>query len=121
MLEKSLDPGFSRLNWHSLGIHEFIQQCNKAITHFNTIVSQVHKSSRDVEIVLSKIMKSELFDRSETLAAPKEFESFVDSVGSHIDEVIECLVEKTKTIPSLLKKVRVEFLSHVASAMPAID
>ena len=32
-LKRVMKPGFTRLNWNSLGIHEFIQRCNQVSWH----------------------------------------------------------------------------------------
>ncbi len=40
-LERCLDPGFSPLNWNSLGIPDFIAACSKATNEFHSLVNQV--------------------------------------------------------------------------------
>jgi hypothetical protein len=57
-LERSLDPGFSPLNWNSLAIPEFIAGCNKAITEFQSLVNQVQKNSSIIEQVINNIVNS---------------------------------------------------------------
>eukprot|EP00488_Nonionellina_sp_1-RS-2012_P000236 TRINITY_DN10680_c0_g1_i1.p1 TRINITY_DN10680_c0_g1~~TRINITY_DN10680_c0_g1_i1.p1 ORF type:complete len:246 (-),score=62.27 TRINITY_DN10680_c0_g1_i1:422-1159(-) len=43
-LYKTLRPAFEHLNWNSLGISSFIEQCVKAIQDFNGIVSRMKQS-----------------------------------------------------------------------------
>lgn len=59
-LESSLDPGFHVLNWNSLGIADFTQQCRKSINEFNTRVGQVLKNKRDIEALVASIAAAEL-------------------------------------------------------------
>lgn len=59
-LESSLEPGFHVLNWNSLGIADFTQQCRKAINEFNTRVGQALKSKRDIEALVTSIASAEL-------------------------------------------------------------
>lgn len=54
-LESSLQPGFTILNWNSLGIPEFITACNKAINTFQQVVKQVQKNSGIIEQVVYAI------------------------------------------------------------------
>ena len=59
-LESSLDPGFSVLNWNSLGITEFVQQCRKAISDFNTRIGQVLKNKKDIEALVAAMSQASL-------------------------------------------------------------
>ena len=103
-MAESLQPGFSPLNWHALGISDFVANGNKAIAHFVSIVSQVRKSTHGIEGILSRIAKTALFVEPDK--ASTEFEVFIDSVTTNIDEAAEKLLETTQSIPPLLKKVR---------------
>lgn len=78
-------------------------QCHRAVTHFHSIVSQVQKSSKSIESLLSKIVKTQLFVPSQSEA--KDFETFMNEAGTTIDEAAEKLLENTQSIPPLLKKV----------------
>jgi hypothetical protein len=59
-LEQSLQPGFTILNWNSLGIPEFITACNKAINTFQQVVKQVQKNSGIIEQVVYAIAGSQV-------------------------------------------------------------
>ena len=102
-MTESLQPGFSPLNWHALGISDFVESGNKAIAHFVSVVSQVRKSTHGIEGILSRIAKTALFVEPDK--APTEFDVFVDTVTTNIDEAAEKLLETTQSIPPLLKKV----------------
>eukprot|EP00210_Caulerpa_lentillifera_P005286 g5050.t1 len=104
-LEQSLSPGLSALNWYSLGIGEFIKACNNAINRFNSLVSQVKKSSSAIEEVLGEVIKTPLFIASESHNEIKELSQFMDDFETHIDETIEKLLKRTNTIPQFLTKI----------------
>jgi dynein heavy chain, axonemal len=59
-LESSLDAGFQVLNWNSLGIADFTQQCRKAINEFNTRIGQVLKNKRDIEALVQAISHAQI-------------------------------------------------------------
>lgn len=69
-LEASLDPGFSVLNWNSLGISAFDRQCRKAINEFRTRVGQVLKNKRDIELLVAAISEAELLPDAEAADVP---------------------------------------------------
>lgn len=128
-LEASLDPGFHVLNWNSLGIADFTQQCRKAINEFNTRVGQVLKNKRDIEALVSSIASSQLLpDVDDCSTVPTlqvtfhtslictmtyslrklnrfSMQEFYDSVEKHRLALVENLVKKYRTIPQLLGKI----------------
>lgn len=80
-LEGCLQPGFTILNWNSLGIAEFAAACNKAIATFQQLVKQVQKNSGIIEQVVYAIAGAQLVSeaeegecrvRREDLARPNE-------------------------------------------------
>jgi hypothetical protein len=54
-LKRSLNPGFKVLNWMSLGILEFVQNCDRAINEFSALVGLVRKNSGIVAGVVAEI------------------------------------------------------------------
>lgn len=128
-LEASLDPGFHFLNWNSLGIADFTQQCRKAINEFNTRVGQVLKNKRDIEALVASIASAELLpDVDDCTTVPTlqvtchvffisimtcllckldncPMQEFYDSVEKHRLALVENLVKKYRTIPQLLGKM----------------
>jgi dynein heavy chain len=54
-LKRSLSPGFKVLNWMSLGILEFVQNCDRAINEFAALVGLVRKNSGIVAGVVAEI------------------------------------------------------------------
>jgi dynein heavy chain, axonemal len=69
-LEASLDPGFQVLNWNSLGISDFVAQCRKAITDFNTKVSQVLKNKKDLEALVAAMRTASLLPQVDGTEVP---------------------------------------------------
>ena len=55
-LESVLDPGFSRLNWNSLGVQDFVASAEKSINEFSSLVNQVQKNSS----IIDKVSNSRL-------------------------------------------------------------
>ncbi len=64
-LEGCLQPGFTILNWNSLGIAEFAAACNKAIATFQQLVKQVQKNSGIIEQVVYAIAGAQLVSEAE--------------------------------------------------------
>jgi dynein heavy chain len=54
-LKRVMKPGFSRLNWNSLGIPEFLQRCKNEISKFSSIVNQTRKNSANINRVIEQI------------------------------------------------------------------
>lgn len=44
-----MQPGVTRLNWHSLGIKEYASGCNKLLKTLVSLVSQVDQIKADLE------------------------------------------------------------------------
>jgi dynein heavy chain len=59
-LEACLEPGLSRLNWNSRGIHSFVQNAMKSLQEFSSLLNSVQKSSRIIEKVVAGIAAAEL-------------------------------------------------------------
>jgi dynein heavy chain len=54
-LRASLNPGFTPLNWNSLGIPDFIGGCNTAIRDFQSLLKQVQKNQGIIDKVVGAI------------------------------------------------------------------
>jgi dynein heavy chain, axonemal len=54
-LKRVMKPGFTRLNWNSLGIPEFIQRCTMEINKFSSIVNQTRKNSAIITRTIEQI------------------------------------------------------------------
>ena len=65
-LEQSLQPGFTILNWNSLGIAEFIQASSKSINTFQQVVKQVQKNSGIIEQVVYAIAGAQIINEPPT-------------------------------------------------------
>ena len=59
-LKRVMKPGFTRLNWNSLGITEFIQRCNQEINKFSSMVNQIRKNSANIAHAVDQIGKAML-------------------------------------------------------------
>ncbi|DBA95316.1 TPA: Dynein heavy chain cytoplasmic [Trebouxia sp. C0006] len=106
-LRHVLDPGFSPLNWNSLGIPDFVATCNRAVNEFQSLVSQVQKSSSMVEKVVYSIMTSNLV-RDPAMHGSQDvmdLQELYDDLERFRLEAIEELVKKYKTVGGLLRKI----------------
>ncbi|KAJ1332384.1 hypothetical protein BSLG_008688 [Batrachochytrium salamandrivorans] len=54
-LKRVMKPGFTRLNWNSLGIPEFIQRCTLEISKFSSLVNQTRKNSHSINMAIDQI------------------------------------------------------------------
>jgi dynein heavy chain len=59
-LKRVMKPGFTRLNWNSLGIPEFITRCNQEINKFSSMVNQIRKNSANIARTVDQISKAML-------------------------------------------------------------
>ena len=104
-LRAVLQPGYSPLNWNSLGILEFVEKCKEAINEFASLVTQVKKNGGVIEQVAADISAARVvFDPpvgAETLDATEMFEH----LERHRTEVVDELVRKYRTIGPLLGKI----------------
>lgn len=82
-LESSLDAGFQVLNWNSLGIADFTQQCRKAINEFNTRIGQVLKNKRDIEALVQSIAMADIVPDDDALHVPTLQVCFSPSITLH--------------------------------------
>lgn len=102
-LKRIMKPGFSRLNWNSLGIPEFIQKCNLEITKMSSLLNQIRKNSANITRVVEQIASAVL------ICEPPETEivdahEFFDIVNNHRNNVLETLVSGYRSIGPLLMK-----------------
>jgi dynein heavy chain len=107
-LKEELKHGFDPLNWNSLHITTFCDDCTTAINSFETTVSQVHKSSVMIDQVVDSIA-------NENLISPAEFSkedilgvvSFYDQLEKTRMSKLDTLVRTYDNIGALLVNVEV--------------
>lgn len=125
-LKRVMNPGFSRLNWNSLGIPEFIQRCNQEINKFSSLVNQIRKNSANVAHAVDQITRAMLVKEPPTdeiqdafvnkrggrverelekITFSPIFKEFFDFIGKHRLNVIEGIVQKYRSIGPLLIKM----------------
>lgn len=59
-LDNTLKIGKGSLNWNSLGIPDFIDQCKEALTNFKQDKEQVEKNIRSIQQSVTKISEATL-------------------------------------------------------------
>jgi len=108
-LEKVLNPGFSPLNWNSLGIPDFVAMANKAIGEFNSLVNQVQKNSSIIDLVVQTIATAATVvdpcvPRGDVVEI-QDLHEFYEVIERNRMETAEELLRKYRTIAPLLGKI----------------
>ncbi|KAJ3097104.1 Dynein heavy chain 10, axonemal [Phlyctochytrium planicorne] len=101
-LKRVMKPGFTRLNWNSLGIPEFIQRCNQEINKFSSMVNQIRKNSANIAHAVEQIRKALLVKEPEDILDAHEF---FDLINKNRSSVLESIVQKYRSIGPLLIKM----------------
>lgn len=118
-LNMHLKPGFTRLNWNSLGIPEFLGKCNQEISKLASTVHQIRKNSKSIHKVIDHIAKAILVRDIPDLPILDVHELF-DCLRKHRNTVIESLVVKYKTIAPLLLKTESLVVKTNTGTSPAL-
>lgn len=105
-LRGSIKPGFDPLNWNSLNILRFIDQCSRDIGSFQAKVNQVHKSARMIEDVIEEIANTVLVQESDfPRTSVFEVSEFYEQMERNRSTRLEALKDKYKSISQLLEKI----------------
>lgn len=104
-LRRALRPGFSRLNWNSLGIIDFIGRCNAEIGKFNALLSQIRKNSTAVETIIDQIAGAVLVQEPPKKSDLLDASELIEHLNKHRNEVMETLLQKYKSVGPLLIKI----------------
>jgi dynein heavy chain len=126
-LDVALRPGFTRLNWNSLAIMGFVDEAERKIDNFNSLVDQVQKKSSNVQKIIDSICATNLVPDPEEIkeimrnrggetasdgSLRQEDEHgllrlsvLLQEMETYRADVIEQLVRKYKDISPLLIKV----------------
>ena len=99
-------PGFETLNWNSLGIEDFIQTCRNGIGDFQSIATQVQKTSDYVEGVVHNIGNAVLVvPPSSEDGDVLDIQEFQEEMEKTRSDAIEKLVSQYASITAYLQKV----------------
>lgn len=109
-MQKTLKTGFTPLNWNSQRIPHFIDNCNKEVEKFKSVLSEIQKNAVMIEEVVAAIESSTLIQQSDFFAGgtqkpPVDMSEFYDQVESKRQSILEILVQKYHSIKPLLQKV----------------
>ncbi|KAJ3018931.1 Dynein heavy chain 10, axonemal [Thoreauomyces humboldtii] len=103
-LKRVMKPGFTRLNWNSLGIAEFIQRCNSEINKFSSMVNQIRKNSANISNAVNQISRAMLIKEPPAGEILDAHEFFEYEHKNRIN-VLEAVEKKYKSIGPLLIKM----------------
>ncbi|KAI9102678.1 dynein heavy chain and region D6 of dynein motor-domain-containing protein [Phlyctochytrium arcticum] len=103
-LKRVMKPGFTRLNWNSLGIPEFIQRCNAEINKFSSMFNQIRKNSANISNAVDQISRAMLVKEppSDSILDAHEFFEFEHK---NRQVILDGIVQKYKSIGPLLIKM----------------
>ncbi|KAJ3224095.1 Dynein heavy chain 10, axonemal [Clydaea vesicula] len=103
-LKRVMNPGFSRLNWNSLGIPEFILKCNQEINKCSSMVNQLRKNSANITHVVDSISRTMLIKEPAENDIQDAFE-FFDYINKNKMNILDGIVQKYRSIGPLLIKM----------------
>ena len=108
-LESVLDPGFTRLNWNSLGVQDFVASTEKSINEFSSLVNQVQKNSSIIDKVIDEIAEADIVNVPPELGSDDDEIPDLQEFYEHIEkkrlECVDEMLHKYRTIAPLLGKV----------------
>jgi len=105
LLDKKIEPGINSLNWNSLGITKYIQNCTVALSEFKDKKKTVMTTIAMIEEKVSKIENAIIirdydWERTESL----DLISFFNFFDSHKQKVVEELLKDYASISDELLK-----------------
>eukprot|EP00741_Cyanophora_paradoxa_P015322 tig00000194_g14791.t1 len=112
--DKTLHQGETPLNWNSLGIADFILNCNKAINDFHQMVNQIQKNAANIQMVVDTMAEAELVKSANAAggsAEPLDVQELFDEMEKNRNEVVDALFKKYQTIGPLLGKIEEQVAS----------
>nr|AML30863.1 axonemal inner arm dynein heavy chain 7 [Marsilea vestita] len=106
-LQQVLDPGFSHLNWNSLGIPDFVAFCIKAINEFKSLVNQVQNNSSSIEKAVEAIASTNLLQENiiEAEEESMEFQELYDHLEQERQNAANEALKLYRSISPLLMKL----------------
>eukprot|EP00398_MALV-I-01_sp_L67-1_P000765 gene765-501_t len=120
-LEKCLKPGLSPLNWNSLGILEFIEDCQKGVSEFRSVRDQVEKSEERIDALIVSIEKAQLVrDFDWTRADVMDIQELSEYFEKHRAAVVKDLVTKYEWMSPLLIKVEETTVGTKSGCAPSM-
>ncbi|ORC93797.1 putative dynein heavy chain [Trypanosoma theileri] len=109
-LKLALEPGIHDINWTSLGIPDFVMNCERAITKFRNLSREVRKRADHIQTqVVNKIGSSKLMPEYEQLLQTggelPELQVLVDTIERRRSDLVDACVRAYRTAKPLLTKV----------------
>ena len=123
-LNAVLKPGFERLNWNSLHISTYIEQCNSAINIFKNRCMQVKKQATMIGEIVDEIANIRLVrinDFRKPGKGPMHIVEFYETIEKKRTTRLEELVNKYKSIGPLLLKVEGIVAQTGSSMSPSLS
>ena len=121
-LRSTVRQGFTPLNWNSLHILAYIDDVQKALTGFESTLSNLRKSNEHIEDVV-KTIRDTLLIRAEDFPAhtlPLEVSDWYDIVEKRGLERVNGLVSKYRGIRSVMLRVEGLICQTATAAAPGL-
>ncbi|KAG2382028.1 hypothetical protein C9374_005820 [Naegleria lovaniensis] len=111
-LKRILEPGFSVLNWNSLGIDEFIKRCNSEISDFQSIVQKMQRNASVIRSLIQQL-RSPFLTKPEirTGETMMPLAELVESIEKSVEQKSASLAKKYKTIGQTLLKIEGDLIN----------
>ncbi|XP_014219672.1 dynein heavy chain 10, axonemal [Copidosoma floridanum] len=113
-VEKSIQPGVTRLNWYSLGIGDYASSCIKLLKSLSSLVDQINRIRRDLDASIDDdLSRYNLFtiDRDtdrlddEIPSCKETFQDFFARVVSKRTELVGAMLNSYQTMGPMLVKL----------------
>ena len=104
-LKRTLQPGFTTLNWMSLGISEFVLSCDARINEFHALVNLVRKNSQLIDGIVNDVGAAIATNEPPDGEHTPDFTECVEFLEKSRLGVLEKLSRKYQSIGPLLGKI----------------
>ncbi|KAF8276972.1 putative dynein heavy chain [Trypanosoma cruzi] len=109
-LRLALEPGIHDINWTSLGVTDFVANCERAITKFRNLSREVRKRADHIQTqVVNKIGSTKLIPEFEQLLQAggelPELQVFVDTIERRRTTLVDACLRAYHTAKPLLTKM----------------
>ncbi|MCO5597848.1 hypothetical protein L7F22_051932 [Adiantum nelumboides] len=124
-LQQVLEPGFSYLNWNSLGIPDFVSFCSKAINEFKSLVNQVQNNASSIEKAVEGIGNTNLVQ--ETLfwicsinLVPLSWQELYERLEQERQSAVSEALKQYRSVSPLLMKLEEIVVSTNTGKSPVL-
>ncbi|XP_076363131.1 dynein heavy chain at 89D isoform X2 [Tachypleus tridentatus] len=106
-LNATLQSGYKRLNWTSLGIQDYIDRCTQALLKFESLVNQIKKNLREIKQRIQMISSANvlLFKGKDEETDLPDCKEFFEKIETETFKILKYLEQRYKTLEPLVIKM----------------